>query len=106
MWTAAGKAHGPDRLQLLPQLPNLARRDGAERFVADGQADIEPTGQPLEAAGDVDRVTDDGLFPAGRTEGHHPVVYADADRHGRLAVAQALIVPFGNSIHHGKAAGD
>src|SRR5437868_2156753 len=62
-------------------------RDRTQCGVADRQGDVEAASQPLEPAGDIHRVTDDGLLPTGRTEGYHAVVHANADRHGRLAIA-------------------
>src|SRR5205823_3545217 len=40
------------------------------------------------------------------TEGYHAVVHANADRHGRLAIAPAFVVPLCHSFDQAEAAGD
>src|SRR5262245_32697084 len=106
MRAATSKPHRANRLQPRSQLLASVQRNRTQSVVADCQGDVQSAGQPLKPAGDVHRVTDDGLFPAGRTEGHHAVMHTDADRDRGLADGLAFVVPAGNSLDHGKAAGD
>src|SRR5262245_21168233 len=77
------------------------RSDGR---VADEQWRAPARGELLQSVGDVDGVADDGkleaLATADVTQGNHPVMQADADRHRRNTGTGALTVPRSQCIEH------